>query len=192
MTECIQQTFAFQGLGKRDVVANFEGGFLSSDGGSPFLREIEVRCGLMRRLAGCFRDYRKPDLIEHSVEELLRQRIFGLVLGYEDLNDHDRLRYDPLLAVACGKDDPLGLNRREERDRGKALAGKSTLNRLELAIQGPDVRYKKIVGKAAELEALLLEEAVLALPRKSGMLVLDFDATDDPIHGGQEGRFFHG
>ncbi len=171
---------------------NFKGGFLSSDGGSPFLREIDCRHRMMKRLAGCFQDYRNQDLIEHSVEELLRQRIFGLALGYEDLNDHDRLRYDPLLAVSCGKVDPLGLTRREERDRGKALAGKSTLNRMELAIKEADPRYKKIVADAEAVEALLLGWAVAALPRKRGMIVLDFDATDDPIHGQQEGRFFHG
>lgn len=172
--------------------ANFQGGFLSSDGGSPFLREIDCRHGFIRKLAECFGDRRDPDRIEHSVEELLRQRIFGLALGYEDLNDHDRLRYDPLLAVSCGKNDPLGLTRREEADRGKALAGKSTLNRMELAIKEPDSRYKKIEADAAAVEALLLEWGVAALPRKGGMLVLDFDATDDPIHGQQEGRFFHG
>lgn len=192
MTECIQQSFEFQGLGRRRVEANFQGGFLSSDGGSPFLREIDGRHGFMKRLAGCFRDYRNQDLIEHSVEELLRQRIFGLALGYEDLNDHDRLRYDPLLAVSCGKGDPLGMTRREKVDRGKALAGKSTLNRMELAIKGPDPRYKKVVANAEAVEKLLLECAVAALPRKRGMIVLDFDATDDPIHGQQEGRFFHG
>ena len=114
MTECIQQTFGFQGLGTRKVEANFEGGFLSNDGGSLFLREIDGRHRFMEKLAGCFADYRNPELIEHSVEELLRQRIFGLALGYEDLNDHDSLRHDPLLAVACGKPDPLGLTRRDE------------------------------------------------------------------------------
>ena len=141
MTECIQQTFEFQGLGGRRVEANFEGGFLSSDGGSLFLREIDGRHRFMKRLAECFDDRRDPDRVEHGVEELLRQRIFGLALGYEDLNDHDRLRHDPLLAVSCGKADPLGLARREERDRGKALAGKSTLNRMELAIKEADGRY---------------------------------------------------
>lgn len=192
MTECIQRTFGFQGLGTRKVEANFEGGFLSSDGGSLFLREIDGRHRFMEKLAGCFVDHRNQDLIEHSVDELLRQRIFGLALGYEDLNDHDSLRHDPLLAVACGKSDPLGLNRRESADKGKALAGKSTLNRLELAIKEADARYKKIVADPEALENLLLEWGVAALPRRRGMIVLDFDATDDALHGGQEGRFYHG
>jgi hypothetical protein len=192
MTECIQRNFGFQDLGSRRVEANFEGGFLSSDGGSLYLREIDQRHHFMEKLAGCFWDHRKAELIEHSVEELLRQRIFGLALGYEDLNDHDSLRHDPLLAVACGKSDPLGLTRRESPDRGKALAGKSTLNRLELAVQGPDPRYKKIVADVNAIEDLLLEWGVAALPRRSGMIVLDFDATDDRLHGEQEGRFYHG
>ena len=192
MTDCIQQNLEFQGLDGRRVDANFKGGYLSSDGGSLYLREIDCRHRFMKRLARCFRDDRKQDRTEHSVEQLLCQRIFGLALGYEDLNDHDRLRYDPLLAVSCGKKDPLGLTRRDEANRGKALAGKSTLNRLELAIKGPDPRYKKIVADAEAVEATLLEWGVAALPRKRGMIVLDFDATDDRIHGQQEGRFFHG
>jgi hypothetical protein len=102
MTGCIQQSFEFQGLGGRRVEASFGGGYLSSDGGSAYLREIDCRHGFMTKLAGCFWNYRNQDLIEHGVEELLRQRIFGLALGYEDLNDHDRLRHDPLLAVSCG------------------------------------------------------------------------------------------
>ena len=130
MTECEQECLGFQDPGERRVEANFEGGCLSSDGGSLFPREIEDKHRLMRRLADRFRDHRNPDLIEHSIEELLRQRGFGLALGYEDLNDHDSLRHDPPLAVSCGKSDPLGLNRRACRDRGRALAGKSTLNRI--------------------------------------------------------------
>lgn len=193
MTECIQQTFEFQGLESRRVVANFEGGYLSGDGGSLFLREIERHHRVIDRLAACFDDFRDPDLIEHTVSELLSQRIFGLALGYEDLNDHDRLRHDPLLAVACEKRDPLGARRRGSRDRGKALAGKSTLNRLELAVErGASRRYKTIQAQADKIEDLLLELAVEALPRKRRTIVLDFDATDDRIHGNQEGRFYHG
>ena len=193
MTECIQQTFVFQGLESRQVVANFDGGYLSSDGGSLFLRETDRSHRVMKRLADCFEDRRDPDLVEHSVEELLSQRIFGLALGYEDLNDHDWLRHDPLLAVACSKSDPLGTTRREERDRGKALAGKSTLNRLELAVEeGAAPRYKTIKANTSEVEDLLLHLAVEALPRKRKMIILDFDATDDRLHGNQEGKFYHG
>lgn len=192
MTECKQEKFAFQDLGRRPVESNFEGGYLSSDGGSLFLREIESRHKIIRQLAKCFEDRRDEDATEHSVEELLTQRIVGLALGYEDLNDHDYLRLDPLLATVCGKADPLGQDRHVQRDRGKALAGKSTLNRLELAIKESDERYKKVVADPEQIEALLLELGVQALPRKSDMIILDFDATDDPIHGRQEGRFFHG
>ena len=193
MTECIQQTFEFQGLESRRVVANFEGGYLSSDGGSLFLREIDKAHGVMRQLAKCFTDHRDPGLVEHSVEELLSQRIFGLALGYEDLVDHDQLRHDPLLAVACSKSDPLGSTRKEESQKGKALAGKSTLNRLELAVeQGASRRYKTIEADVEKVEDLLLHLAVKALPRKQRTIVLDFDATDDRIHGNQEGRFYHG
>ncbi len=108
----------------------------------------------MKKLATCFWDYRKAELIEHSVEALLRQHIFGLALGYEDHNDHDSLRHNPLLAVACGKTDPLGLTRRKSLDRAKALAGKSTLNRLELTVHGPDPRYKKIVVAQMRLKII--------------------------------------
>ncbi len=192
MTECKQLSFGFQDLESRRVESNFEGGYLSSDGGCLFLREIEARHGTIKKLASCFEDRRDPALIEHSVSELLSQRIIGLALGYEDLNDHDYLRLDPLLAAACGKGDPLGRNRHEQRNKGKALAGKSTLNRLELAITESDLRYKKVVAQPTEIEDLLLELGVKALPRRAGMIILDFDATDDPIHGRQEGRFFHG
>lgn len=192
MTECKQLSFGFQDLESRRVESNFEGGYLSSDGGCLFLREIEARHGTINKLAKCFEDRRDPALIEHSVAELLSQRIIGLALGYEDLNDHDYLRLDPLLAAACGKADPLGRDRHEQRDKGKALAGKSTLNRLELAITESDLRYKKVVAQPEQIEGLLLELGVKALPRRAGMIILDFDATDDPIHGRQEGRFFHG
>ena len=148
--------------------------------------------GLIERLAGCFCDYRLPCLVEHKVAELLRQRIGALALGYEDLNDHDRLRLDPLHALIAGKADVLGEDRLCEGDKGKALAAHSTLNRLELGALGGDTRYKKIIAKPREIEALLIEEGVKAIPRKSREIILDFDATDDPLHGNQEGAFFHG
>ena len=142
---CNQEVFEFQGLSGRKVTADFSGGYLSSDaGGSLLLRELHLSSGIIARLSGCFTDYRNPLLIEHSVEELLAQRIGGLELGYEDLNDHDRLRHDPAVALMAGKRDVEGLRRIHEQDRGKALAAHSTLNRLELSAEGIDPRYKKI------------------------------------------------
>ena len=192
MTECKQEVFEFQVHGSRKVTGDFSGGYLSSDGGAVFLRGVDLKMGLLERLAGCFSDYRLPSLVEHKVGELLRQRIGALVLGYEDLNDHDRLRLDPLHALIAGKADVLGEDRLCEADKGKALAAHSTLNRLELGALGGDTRYKKIIAKPQEIEALLIEEGVKALPRKSREIILDFDATDDPLHGNQEGAFFHG
>lgn len=157
-----------------------------------FVRGIEGHMGLMGKLAACFTDKRDPELIEHTTEELLRQRIGGLTLGYEDVNDHDRLRLDPLQALVAGKIDVLGQERREERDRGKALAARATLNRLELGALGGDGRYKKIIASRRKIEALLIKEGVKAIPRSSREIVLDFDATDDPLHGSQEGAYFHG
>ena len=133
-TQCLpdngQLQLRFQGLGRREVVAKFDGGHVSSDGGVLLLREVEARIGILKELAGCFQDHRNPTRIEHTIEELVAQRVYGLALGYEDLDDHDRLRTDPLLAVAVGKTDPAGEHRLSADDRGKALAGKSTLNRL--------------------------------------------------------------
>ena len=131
-TECRDGRIDFQPLFGREVVGLFDGGNISSDGGVMLLAEVERRTGMLGRLASCFEDHRDPDLIEHSVDDLLKQRIYGLCLGYEDLNDHDQLRSDPLLAAAVGKREPDGSDRAAARDRGKALAGKSTLNRLEL------------------------------------------------------------
>jgi hypothetical protein len=176
------------------VEASFDGGHLSSDGGVLLLREVDARLGLTQRFAGCFTDLRKQHLIEHSVLELLRQRVYGLALGYEDLNDHDDLMRDPLLAVALGKRDPEGAGRRREGDRGKALASSSTLNRVELT--PPDAsehsRYKKVVYHPQELQDLLVAVFLESFQEAPEELVLDFDATDDPLHGSQEGRFFHG
>jgi hypothetical protein len=191
-TVCKQEVFEFQDHNGRKVVASFDGGHLSSDGGGALLfRELELRTGTLRRLAGCFRDERDARLIDHSVEELLRQRIGALSMGYEDLNDHDSLRYDPAHGLMTGKTDIEGLTR-SEGNRGKALAGHSTLNRLEQSALGGDGRYKKTIPDAAKIEQLLIEEGVKAIPRKCKRIVLDFDATDDPLHGAQEGRFFHG
>jgi len=193
-TECNAREFPFQALGRREVTGRFDGGAITSDAGGLLLREVEARSGIIRRLAACFIDHRDPDLIEHSVCELLAQRIFGLALGYEDLNDHDTLRHDPLLAVLVGKADPTGQDRRCRKDRGKALAGKSTLNRLELTPVGADKesRYKKVVADTQRMEAFFVELFLALQPAPPKEIVLDLDATDDPIHGHQLGRFFHG
>lgn len=192
MTECRQQTFGFQALGSRKVEADFTGGHLSTDGGALLLAQLDDKLGLCDKLAACFADRRNVEFVEHSVPHMIRQRLFGLALGYEDLNDHDDLRTDPLLAASCGRVDLLGEKRRHKRDHGKPLAGKSTLNRLELGAVDKDGKYRKINADPAKIAALLLEEGVKAIARKARVIVLDFDATDDPIHGNQEGRFFHG
>ncbi len=192
MTDCKQEDFVFQAHNGRKVTVDFPGGHLSSDGGLLLIREVANKRGIFGKLAQCFSDLRFQPLVEHSVEELLRQRIGGLALGYEDLNDHDRLRHDPLCALLAGKKDVLGGDRLCEEDRGKALAGHSTLNRLELGAHGGDGRYKKILAQPEEIQALLLAEGVKSIPRRSREIVLDFDATDDPLHGAQEGAFFHG
>ena len=157
-TECQSDSYGFQGLGRREVVARFDGGAITSDAGGLLLREVENRSGIIARFARGFVDHRDPDLIDHTVEELIRQRVYGLCLGYEDLNDHDDLRHDPLLAVLVGKSDPTGQDR-PGRDRGKPLAGKSTLNRLELTPVGADAdsRYQKIVARHSELEQSFVE-----------------------------------
>lgn len=192
MTDCNQEMFEFQGVNGRRVEADFGGGYLSSDGGGVVLRELESRKGLIGRLADCFEDRRDSRYVEHGLEGLLKQRIFSLALGYEDLNDADRLRLDPLHALLAGKDDVLGQDRVLERDKGKALAAHSTLNRMELGAHRTDARYKKIAPSPEKIEALLIQEGVKAIPRRSRQIVLDADATDDPLHGTQEGRFFHG
>lgn len=193
-TECTSVRMDFKGLGRRKVQAAFDGGHISSDGGAVLLREVDRRLGLSERLAGCFSDGRKADAVEHSVLDLVRQRVFALALGYEDLNDHDDLMRDPLLAVALGKRDIDGRARRRASDRGKALASSSTLNRLELT--PPDAaakdRYKKIVYREEAIEALLVDLFLDSFKRAPKEIVLDFDATDDPVHGSQEGKFFHG
>ena len=191
-TDCKQQTFDFQGLGSRRVEADFTGGHLSSDGGALLLREVDRATQLCEKLAGCFTDHRDQDYVEHALPVMLRQRILGIALGYEDINDHEKLRLDPLLATACGRADVLGLERHQAIDRGKPLAGKSTLNRLELGAQEINRRTKKIQAHPEQIQALLLSEGVQAIPRKSDLIILDFDATDDPVHGNQEGRFYHG
>ena len=193
--QCNTESIEFHPNNKRQVIGQFDGGRITSDGGSMLLREVETRMQIIRQFAGCFKDYRSPLLTEHSVEELVAQRVYGLSLGYEDLNDHDELRTDPTLAVLVGKDDPEGKNRFRQRDRGKALAGKSTLNRLELGKPGtvPEKdSYKKIIIDADAVERFLVDVFLQEHDDPPKEIVLDMDATDDPLHGQQEGRFFHG
>jgi hypothetical protein len=194
MTQCNPPDLFFQDLGSREVVARFDGGQVTSDAGGLLLREVEHRFQFIDQFSRCFTDHRDPELIEHSLPELLKQRVLGLCLGYEDLNDHDRLRYDPLLAVVVGKKDPQGGERVRARDKGKALAGKSTLNRLELTPVGADAdsRYKKIVGHTDAMQAFLVEAFLQQHVVPPERIVLDLDATDNPLHGHQLGRFFHG
>jgi DDE family transposase len=193
-TECTQGWFGFDRRNGRDVVARFDGGNITSDGGGLLLGEVERRTGILRQFANCFTDHRDPEQIEHTAQDLVSQRVYGLALGYEDLNDHDELRRDPLLATLVGKADPLGRDRMRVRDAGAALAGKSTLNRLELT--RPETaatsRYKKIVIDDSAVDRLLVDVFLQAHRRAPEQVVLDLDATDDPLHGRQEGRFFHG
>jgi len=183
-TECNQFVFGFHPLKHREIRAQFDGGAITTEGGGLLLREVEKRIGIVRQFAACFRDYRNPDLIEHSVEELVAQRVYGLALGYEDLNDHEELRKDPLLAVLVEKSDLAG----------EVLAGKSTLNRLELtpATATVKARYKKIVADHAAVDRLFVDVFLAAHRQAPQQIILDLDATDDPLHGNQEGRFFHG
>ncbi|MBI3302051.1 MAG: IS1380 family transposase [Deltaproteobacteria bacterium] len=184
------QVLLFDDLGSRRVQADFSGGHLSSDGGVLLLRQVNNGLGLTRRLAGCFYDLRKQELVDHAVQELLDQRLYGLALGYEDINDHERLRLDHLLAVACDKLDPLGLDRLRAEHRGVALAGASTLNRLELS-NNKETNAHKIPHDPAKIEACLLEMGVRCLSKHAREVVLDLDAMGHRIHGMQEGRHFN-
>ena len=186
-----QENFQFDDLAERRVKSDFSGGYLSSDGGLLLVRQIDSQLGLSRRLAGCFHDDRDPRFVEHQLEELTSQRLFGLIQGYEDLNDHNSLRVDPLFAAAVGKADPTGMDRPCAEDKGKPLAGAATLNRLELGNQSGAERYRKIKADMTLIEDLLIEFGVETLGPDTAEVVLDFDATDDIIHGLQEGRFFH-
>ncbi len=192
-TECIQKTFEFQGLGRREIVGEFEGAEITSDAGALLLREQEIASGVIRQFAACFTDHRDASQVEHSVTELVAQRVYGLALGYEDLNDHEDLKHDRLLATLVEKSDPTGANRKRVRDRGKPLAGKSTLNRLELTPKtGPEQRYKKIVLDEGAVDRFFVDTFLQAQEEAPERLILDVDATDDPLHGDQEGKFFHG
>src|SRR5215472_13605578 len=177
MTECSLNTFAFEAHFSRRVVGSFDGQHMTTDGGALLLRAVDHRIGLLKRVATCFTDARDPERVEHPLGTLLAQRIYALALGYEDL------RRDPLLGLLAGK-----------RELGEPLAGKSTLNRLELTPAGvPHAeRYHKISYSTTALDALLVEIFLEAHAQPPRQIVLDLDVTDMPLHGGQEARFFHG
>lgn len=184
-TQCKPEQLEFAAIERRRVVAAFDGGTVSSDGGALLLARTDEAINLIDRLAGCFGDHRSPALVEHSVRTLVAQRVFGMAAGYEDLNDHDALRKDPLWGAVLGKLEAT-------RSGCEALAGKSTLNRLEWASAEAVSRYHRITVDGDAIERLFVElflDAYTAAPRE---IVLDVDATDDPLHGEQEGRFFHG
>jgi len=185
---------SFGTLDNREIIAQFNGGCITSDAGALLLHDFEKTTGIIKQFANCFTDYRDNDRIEHSVEELIAQRIYGIILGYEDLNDHDRLKSDQLLALVCGKDDPTGDNRRRNEDKGNPLAGKSTLNRLELSAPDADKdsRYKKIVANLAKMDELLVNIFLNSHVIPPKQIVLDLDTTDDIAHGKQENIFYHG
>jgi len=183
-TECSADLFGFAPVERRAVVAGFDGGKMTSDAGALLLGATDRAIGLVERFAACFSDGRAPELVEHEVGTMIGQRIFGIALGYEDLVDHDQLRHDPTLAVMAGK---LAARRKD----CAPLAGKSTLNRLELGGMEP-TRYHRIAWDAAKIEALFVDLFVEAHQQPPKQIILDLDATDDPLHGHQEGRFFHG
>lgn len=182
MTECSQQRFEFAtACGNRQAVAEFNGGTISSDAGALLLQQTDTRMNLLARFSECFADRREAGRVEHSVEQMLRQRVYALALGYEDLNDHDQLRKDPLLGMLAGKAEP----------GEQPLAGKSTLNRMELNSGKPD-RYKKITFWRDSIDELLVKAFLEAHQTPPEQIVLDIDTTDMALHGNQEGRFFHG
>jgi hypothetical protein len=182
MTECNQERLEFASTsGTRQIVAEFSGGTITSDAGSLLLKETDTKMNLLARFSQCFTDRRSPLLIEHTMEQMLRQRVYGLALGYEDLNDHDLLRLDPLLAVLAGKAEP-GTD---------LLAGKSTLNRMELGTGTPS-RYKKITFWRDSVDELLVDIFLEAHPVAPVQIVLDIDTTDMALHGNQEEKFYHG
>jgi hypothetical protein len=180
MTECNQSVFGFEAFGKREIVARFDGGDISSDGGAFLLRETDRRLNLLPRLADCFLDGRSQKQVEHTVLEMLSQRIYGLALGYEDLNDHEQLRKDPVFSILAGR-----------TDTEEPLAGKSTLNRMELGTGTRD-RYKKVTFWKEALDELPVSVFIESYCGAPDEIVLDVDTTDLPLHGKQEGRFFHG
>jgi hypothetical protein len=185
-TECSATLFEFEAVERRTVVAGFDGGNITSNAGALLLGQVDHGLGLIRRFADCFTDRRDARYVEHRIETLVGQRIFGLVLGYEDLNDHDELRKDPTFGVLAGKLHPI------LRSDCEALAGKSTLNRLEHTPRRHAAKYHRIDCDGSQVDALLVELFLEAYHHAPREIVLDLDNTDIPLHGEQEGRFFHG
>jgi hypothetical protein len=183
-TECSRDLFGFAPVEGREVVAAFDGGAITSDAGALLLGATDRSIGMMKRFAACFHDERRPHLIEHEVVTLVGQRVFAIALGYEDLNDHDKLRHDPMMAVLAGKLEA-------HREDCAPVAGKSTLNRLERSKLEP-TRYHKISHNPIAIKRLLVDLFLESHKRAPNEIILDLDATDDPVHGNQEGRFFHG
>jgi hypothetical protein len=180
MTECNQSSFGFEATGSREIVARFDGGTISSDGGAFLLRQADKRLNLLARMAECFLDGRNQKLVDYSILEMLSQRVYGLALGYEDINDHEQLRHDPVFGILAGREkleDPL--------------AGKSTLNRMELGT-GINDRYKKITFWKEGIDEVLVKVFIESYQKAPDQIILDIDSTDLPLHGKQEGRFFHG
>jgi hypothetical protein len=177
MTECNQFTFGFEAFGRRKIVASFDGGTISSDGGAFLLRQTDKRLNLFSRLAGCFLDGRNQKLVEHSILEMVSQRVYGLALGYEDLNDHEQLRKDPVFSILAGRE-----------DMAEPLAGKSTLNRMELG-SGKNSRYKKITFWKEAMDELLVNVFVESYRTPPEEIVIDVDTTDLPLHGNRKAAF---
>ncbi|MFV0477468.1 MAG: transposase [Parahaliea sp.] len=178
-TQCNPAQLEFPALGRRDVVGHFDGGRITSDGGGLLLREVDHRIGLLNRMANGFTDHRNPNSIEHSVHSLVAQRVYGLALGYGDLNDHDVLRADSVLALLVAKQDLTGEHREREQDRGNPLAGSSTLNRLELSdsVSATTDRYKKIAANPAALDRQLVDLFIESCEKALREIRLDLDAT---------------
>jgi len=192
-TECNSQEFLFPELISRPVVTQMDGHRVSTDAGCLLVGQLDRSFGITKRLAQCFKDRRNQDLIEHDLLTLIRQRVYGLATGYEDLNDHDFLRVDPILAAACGQDDVFGKQRRRAEDRGKGLAGKSTFNRVELgAGLNEDDRYKRVQADLEQIEDFFIEEFVRSVEKATVGVILDIDTSCAPVYGEQEQRFFHG
>jgi len=194
-TQCTAQKLSFKGLGKRRVEAQFTAERITTDTGGLLVREVAEKMNFFEKAAGCFTDYRDADRREHEVDQLLAQRVMGLALGYEDLNDHDELRSDPTWATLAGKEeDPAGEDRTQEADQGKPLAGKSTLGRLENSPETEEERdrYHQITADPEQIEDLFTGLFVEDLEKPEEPIVLDLDATHDPLHGKQEGYHFHG
>jgi hypothetical protein len=177
--------FGFEAVEGRRVEGAFDGGTMTSDAGALLLGRADRRLGLLKRFAACLVDGRSSVAVEHTIERLVGQRVLGIALGYEDVNDHDELRHDPALAATLGRV-------AARRSRCAALAGKSTLNRLEHAPSGGAERYHRIGHVPEAIEALLVDVFLEAHAEAPEEIVLDLDATDDLIHGNQEGRFYHG